>query len=151
VQTYWGNGWHGHTALWQMIMHHGTRQPYEHKQPSTWDSWDNTSESYRVCCNAKSWIGEGLAALLMGAKSQWDHNVFFAVLDDWMRQEDIYASQRGGRARPSQERSSFDAFVDAFWQAHRNGSVPAQPDGTSSRMWDVNQSGSDKWVPNPRP
>jgi hypothetical protein len=31
TQTYYGKGWFGQKVLWQMIMHHGQRDPYEEK------------------------------------------------------------------------------------------------------------------------
>ena len=44
AQTYYGQGWYGQQALWQMVIHHETRQPYQEKPPSAWDEWDQTSE-----------------------------------------------------------------------------------------------------------
>jgi hypothetical protein len=66
TQTSYGQEWYGQRALWQMVMHHGTREPYQEKPPAQWDDWDRTSEDYRVCCTVRAWVGEGLAALLMG-------------------------------------------------------------------------------------
>ena len=148
AQTYYGQGWYGQKALWQMVWHHGTRQPYQEKAPSAWDEWDQTSEDYRTCCTVRAWIGEGLAALLMGAKAEWNHNAFFDNLEDWMRKTDLYAANRQGYERPPEETTSFDPFVDAFWNLHR-GDVPAQPDGPSDFKWDVNRGDGLKWVSNP--
>jgi hypothetical protein len=150
AQTYYGQGWYGQTALWQMVMHHGTRQPYQEKPPSSWDDWDRTSEDYRVCCTVRAWVAEGLAALLMGAKAEWNHNAFFENLEDWMRRTDLYAANRQGYPRPPEETTTFDPFVDAFWALHRS-AVPAQPDGTSDLMWHVDRTGDLKWVSNRRP
>ncbi|AKS32310.1 hypothetical protein [Mycolicibacterium goodii] len=154
AQTYYGQGWYGQKALWQMVWHHEARQPYQEKPPSAWDDWDRTSEEYRVCCTVRSWVGEGLAALLMGAKADWNHNAFFDTVDDWMRPTDLYAANRQGYPRPPEETTSFDPFVDAFWARHR-GDVPAQPDGTTDLKWDVNLRGDSAdalgWVSNPKP
>ena len=150
AETYYGQGWYGQKALWQMLIHHGTRQPYQEKPPNAWDDWDRISEEYRICCNVSAWIGEGLAALLMGAKADWNHNAFFDNLDDWMRKDDLYATSRQGYPRPPEETTTFDPFVDAFWALHR-GDVPAQPDGPTDLKWDVNRSDALKWVPNPKP
>ncbi len=163
VQTYWGEGWHGQRALWQMITHHGTRQPYLHLTPAEWPDHDQTgalggrsgaqvSESYRTCCNANAWPGQTLAALVMEAKETWDHDAYFEVVDDWMREDDIYADQRLGYERHGEEGSGFhhDAFVTDMWRLFRE-TVPEQPHGDEHRMWDVNQSGSLKWVPNEKP
>ncbi len=148
AQTYYGRGWYGQTALWQMVWHHETRQPYQEKPPGEWDEWDQTSEDYRTCCTVRAWIGEGLAALLMGAKAEWNHNAFFDNLEDWMRKTDLYAANRQGYERPPEETTSFDPFVDAFWDLHRD-NVPAQPNGPTDLKWDVNRSDDLKWVPNP--
>jgi hypothetical protein len=150
TQTYYGQGWYGQKALWQMVSHNGTRQPYQQKPPSGWDDWDQLSEEYRTCCTVRAWVGEGLAALLMGRKAAWNHNAFFENLEDWMRKTDIYAANRQGYPRPSGETTSFDPFVDAFWALYR-GDVPAQANGPTDLKWDVNQSGDPKWVPNPKP
>lgn len=152
TQTYWGSGWAGQSALWQMVVHHGIRQPFMHLHPSQYASWDSgwgtASETYRKCCTAKAWAGQALAALLMGAKSAWNHDAFFGVEDDWMRQTDLYAAGRGGLARPSEEGQSFESLVDDMWLLHRDTSVPAQANGTLNRMWDANQW---QWVSNPPP
>ncbi len=163
TQTYWGRGWHGQRALWQMITHHGTRQPYLHISPTDWPEWDKTaslggrsgaqvSESYRTCCNPIAWPGQTLAALLMNAKAIWNHDAYFEGVDDWMREGDIYAANRQGRSRPSMERGLFDhdIFVEHMWRLYRT-EAPEQPHGTSHRMWDVNQSGALRWVPNTMP
>ena len=153
AQTYYGQGWYGQTALWQIVKHHGTRPPYQEKPPSAWDEWDQNSEDYRTCCTVRAWVGQGLAALLMGGKAAWNHNAFFDNLEDWMRTTDLYAANRQGYPRASEETTTFDPFVDAFWALHR-GDVPAQPDGPTDLKWDVNRSDGDgalNWVPNPRP
>jgi hypothetical protein len=148
AQTYYGQGWYGQRALWQMVWHHETRQPYQEKPPNEWDEWDQESESYRTCCTVPAWIGQGLAALLMGAKAEWNHNAFFDNLEDWMRKTDLYAANRKGYERPPEETRSLDPFVDAFWDLHR-GNVPAQPDGPTDLKWDVNRNDDLKWVSNP--
>jgi hypothetical protein len=149
TETYYGHGWYGQTALWQIVEHHGTRQPYQEKPPAEWDEWDLVSEDYRTCCSARAWAGEALAAELMGAKAEWNHNAFFDVVEDWMRKPDVYAASRKGQPRPPDETTSFDPFVDAMWELHR-GDVPSQPNGATDLKWDVNQTGEFKWVSNAR-
>jgi hypothetical protein len=149
AQTYYGQGWYGQKALWQIVMHHATRQPYQEKPPAEWDEWDQTSEDYRICCTVRAWVGEGLAALLMGAKAEWDHNAFFDALEDWMRTNDLYAANRQGQPRPPEETTTFDPFIDAFWALHR-GDVPTQPDGATNLKWDVNDGRALKWESNSR-
>lgn len=149
AQTYYGDGWYGQSALWQIVDHHGVRQPYQEKPPSEWDKWDNTSETYRTCCTVRAWVGQGLAALLMGAKADWNHSAYFEVIDDWMRKDDIYAANRQGHPRPAEETQTLDPFVDAFWELYRD-KAPEQPSGSTDLKWDVNRSQDFKWIPNPR-
>ena len=98
----------------------------------------------------RAWVGEGLAALLMGAKAEWNHNAFFDNIEDWMRKTDLYAANRQGYPRPPEETTTFDPFVDAFWALHR-GDVPAQPDGADrSQMGRQPRRVTLKWVSTPR-
>ncbi len=151
TQCYYGNGWAGMKALWQMVMHHGTRLPYMHLHPSQYSTYDGgwaaTSESYRRCCTIKAWPAQALATLLAGGKAAWNHDSFFDNVDDWMRYEDLYAAGRGGLARPSDETTVFDPFARTMWDLHRN-SVPAQPGGTLFRMWNAS---TNQWVANTPP
>jgi len=148
-QTYYGTGWFGQTALWQMITHHGPRQPYEEKPPEQWERWDKTSEGYRCCCNAVAWVGTALAARMMKAVKVWDHDAFFDYCDRWMREDDPYAKDRGGHARPKQETDTFDPFVTRMWRAYRK-TAPEQAMAGNPRKW-VWQGRTAGWVPNPKP
>lgn len=148
AQTYYGTGWAGQTALYWMVQHHGRRDRYEHKPPTQWERWDRSSESYRRCCNARAWVGTALAARLMGAIEVWNHDAFFDYVDRWMAQEDAYAANRGEHARPDQEGSTFDPFVDAMWHAHRD-AAPEQPRAGNPRMFVWENGGG--WAPNPKP
>jgi len=149
TQTYYGEGWFGQKVLWQMVTHHGPRQPYEEKPPSEWERWDRTSEGYRVCCNAVAWVGTALAARLMKAVELWEHDAFFDYVDRWMRPDDPYAEARGERGRPRQETTTSDPWVTGMWRAYRR-AAPEQPySGKNLKwVWEGNEAG---WVPNPRP
>ncbi|MEX0886834.1 MAG: hypothetical protein WD009_10390 [Phycisphaeraceae bacterium] len=153
VHTYYGQGWFGQTALYQLIGHHGPREPYEHVHPDDWaehdDGWARTGESYRLCCTIKAWVGTALAAQLMEARQLWNHDAFFDNVERWMREDDPYADRRGDRPRPDTEGTSFDPFVDAMWRRHRE-AVPDQPGGDTHRMWS-RVDGEYQWVPNPKP
>jgi len=144
-QTYHGKGWCGQTALYQMVMHHGPRRPYEDRPPAQWDDMDKRSEGYRVACTAQAWIGEALAARLMKAIPLWKHDAFFDYCDRWMRLDDPYAERRGKHPRPSQETKTYDPFVDAMWKAYR-ASAPEQPSAGKPRQWTGKE-----WAPNPKP
>jgi hypothetical protein len=151
AQTYYGNGWAGMKALWQMVYHHGVRLPYMQLNPSQYstydDGWAKTSEGYRLCCTIKAWPGQALTTLLMGGKSLWNHDAFFDNVEDWMRKTDLYSAGRSGLSRPSEEGSSYDAFVDSMWASYRS-AVPAQPDGSSNLMFNASTG---QWVANPKP
>lgn len=146
TQTYYGKGWFGQTALWQMIIHHGNRNPYEEKSPDQWEQWDKTSESYRVCCNAPAWIGTALAARYMKAICLWGHDAFFDYTDRWMREDDPYKNARGKYPRPDEETKASDPFVTAMWKAYRPNAPEQEYSGKNfKRVWEGNTG---VWIPN---
>ncbi len=146
TQTYYGEGWFGQSALYWMVVHHGRRERYEHKPPEEWERWDRSTESYRLCCTAQGWIGNALAARLMGAIEIWNHDAFFDYCDRWMREDDPYAGRRGEHERPAQEGRTYERFVDEMWRAYRD-AAPEQPMAGNPRKW-MHDEG---WVPNPKP
>ncbi|MEJ7768985.1 MAG: hypothetical protein WKF89_14305 [Chitinophagaceae bacterium] len=146
TQTYYGKGWFGQTALWQMIMHHGNRTPYEEKPPQQWEKWDSTSESYRICCNAVAWTGTALAARYMKAIKLWGHDAYFDYIERWMRDDDPYKIARGNHARPKAETTTFDPFVTAMWKTHRN-KAPIQEKSGNNQVWTW-KGNKGVWLPN---
>lgn len=189
AQTYWGSGWHGQSALYQMMWHSGPRLPFQEQSPFDYPDWDTggmlvgkswgiRSEEYRCNTNLRAWPAQTLAALLINAKATWNHDAYFGVVDDWMREEDIFAGQRGTLPRPhpanqpyptvpgldpalvllwtqAPETTSNDLFVTLMWQAYRNSpNVPPQPHGTGHRRWNPFISGEARnparWPPNDR-
>ncbi|MDD2380750.1 MAG: hypothetical protein PHV35_03540 [Mariniphaga sp.] len=147
TQTYYGKGWFGQTALWQIIQHHGKRDTYEEKPPEQWEKWDKTSEGYRTCCNAVAWVGTALAARYMKAIGMWKHDAFFDYVDRWMREDDPYKEARGNHPRPKWETNTFDPFVTAMWKAHRENAPQQEMSGVSLKfVWEGNRG---KWIPNP--
>jgi hypothetical protein len=148
TQTYYGQGWFGQTALWQMIQHHGQRATYEEKPPEEWEKWDKTSESYRTCCNAVAWVGTALAARYLKAVKTWGHDAYFDYVDRWMREDDPYVAARGSHPRPKGETTTFDPFVTEMWKAHRK-AAPEQEMAGNNRKW-VWEGKIGKWIPNPK-
>lgn len=157
TESYYGKGWAGQAALWQIVMHHGARAPYMHVDPTEWPnhdveggrSWAEVSEGYRICCNSRAWTGQALAALLMKGKSAWNHNAYFDLVDDYLRKEDYYANNRSADfPRPDWEGSASyydtDNFVGEMWYKYRPG-VPEQENGRLNQMWDSYEY---QWVPN---
>jgi len=148
TQTYYGKGWFGQTALWQMIQHHGKRDTYEEKPPEQWEKWDRTSEGYRTCCNAVAWAGTALAARYMKAIKLWGHDAFFDYMDRWMREDDPYAAARGVHPRPRAETTTFDPFVTEMWKAYRTSAPEQEISGNNLKfVWERNKG---KWIPNPK-
>ncbi len=148
TQTYYGKGWFGQNVLWQMIIHHGKRDPYEEKPPEQWEKWDKTSESYRICCNAVAWTGTALVARYMKAIKLWKHDAYFDYVDRWMRQDDPYTEARGKHKRPSQETKTMDPFVTDFWNTYRK-TAPEQEMSGINRKW-IWQGNKGVWISNKR-
>lgn len=123
-QTYYGKGFHGDTALYQIVNHTGVKPPYEEKDPKTWNDADKRSEGYRKTCSV-GWPGMALAALWLKGKAAWNHDAFFDYVDRWMKDEKSGGLPGNGKC---------DTFVQAMWDAHR-ATTPAQPNGTVQRKW----------------
>ncbi len=137
AQTYYGKGWNGATVLWGI--HHATNPRNDHEEihPSRWtvdgrgksgdprrgSNSNARSESYRQCCNALSWVGQALAARLMGAVELWNHPAYFDYIDRWMTEDwTPYAkivSKHIGRKAPNLQGSSRPGFVGEMWKAYR--------------------------------
>ena len=99
--------------------------PDEHLAPTGW-LYDG-GEGYRRCCTSLAWVGEALAARLVGAQASWDHDAFFAYVDRWMDPTGDAAytqtifdmtgwDYRGAWAAQGQ---AWDALVEEMWAAHR--------------------------------
>lgn len=137
TQTYYGKGWYGQTALWQMIIHHGRRDTYEEKAPSQWEKWDKTSESYRNCCTSSAWVGTALAARYFKAVTLWGHDAFFDYVDRWMRVDDPYEKARGNYPRSRSEGKAFDSFVTSMWETYRDTAPGQQKSGKNYKfVWE---------------
>ncbi len=129
-QTYYGRGWKGQTALYQMVWHTFPRTPYEEKAPEAWDASDRLSEGYRATCSV-GWPGTALAALLMNAKALWNHDAFFDYCDRWM-EHDTFPERKCLPVAGSAGHA--DPFVEAMWHMYR-AKIPNQPRGSVHRKW----------------
>jgi hypothetical protein len=98
---------------------------YEHLPPDQWE-WEG-GEGYRRCCTSLSWVGQALAARLMNAIANWNHDAFFAYVDRWMDPagddqytETIYQmtgwDYRGSAFAHGQ---AWDTLVEEMWAAYR--------------------------------
>ncbi|MEK7412795.1 MAG: hypothetical protein AAB263_05720 [Planctomycetota bacterium] len=145
TQTYYGKGAYGQSAMWQMITHHGPRDPFEEKMPEQWAKWDKSSESYRHL-NLGVWPGTALAARHMKAVKLWGHDAFFDNVERWMRVDDPYKEARKGNERPKAETTIMDNFVYDMWKKHR-ANAPTQEASEKNWMW-VWKDGKGVLVPN---
>lgn len=145
TQTYFGPGYFGQTALFQQVIHHGPRLPYEEYKPEDLkDRWDKTSEGYRSI-NLRAWPGTALAAYLMSASKAWGHDAFFANVERWMDPNDPYRQARSV-PRPEHETTVYDPFIADMWKAYR-GKIPKPEMSGKSRKW-VWEGEAGKMVPN---
>lgn len=148
-QTYYGQGWAGQTALYQIGLHTRARPPHEHKSPADWDAGDKLSEGYRLTVSG-AWPGTALAVRLLDAQPLWNHDAFLDYCDRWMETEDPHASARGAFPRPKQEGRALDPFVEAMWRKYRPG-LQEHPAG-EARQWVWNDDGkTGRFIANPKP
>ena len=122
-QTYFGTGWRGQKVLWK-ISNEKLRE-HEHLPPEKWtgppfvgDNNGQKSEGYRKL-NGPTWVGQALAARLMGARACWNHDAFFEYVDRWMKEDAVGENAAGLSGGP---------FVHAMWRAYRD-----KPPTTSPR------------------
>jgi len=123
-QTYYGQGYRGQKALWTIDRSQSRR--HEHLPPEKWDGppfqgenngWK--SEAYRRL-NGPTWIGQTLAARLLGAKAYWNHDPLFDYVDRWVRE-----AADGTVDKPTLRPAGYDPFygtrplVRAMWEAYR--------------------------------
>ena len=128
MQTYFGNGGDGQTALYQIVIHTGVQLPHEEKPFAAFDKRDTFVDQYRGVCSI-GWPGEALAALHMKAKALWNHDAFFDNCDHWMNKDASARIPDWLHGQPT-----FDAFVNEMWAAHRK-SAPEQPGGITNVKW----------------
>ena len=136
MQTMYDNCWTGANTVY--AGHFGSEGhpshpdwgPYEHLYPSDWPG--DIGESYRRCCTSIAWVGEALAARMLGAMDEWDHQAFFDYVDRWMTEDDsnhiqIILAERGVDYSASWARQgqTWDPFVQGMWNTYRFTYVPA--------------------------
>jgi hypothetical protein len=122
-QTYYGQGYRGQKALWTIDCTEARR--HEHLPPEKWagppfkgdnDGWK--SEAYRRL-NGPTWVGQALAARLLGAKGYWNNDAFFDYVDRWVSEaQDGSVDQK--TMKPTGYQPFYGAgFVEAMWKAYR--------------------------------
>lgn len=148
LDTYYGKGAKGQDVLWQMNWHTGPKPPYQEKPESEWTKDDKRSDSYCLL-NSTTYVGTALAALLMEAKADWNHDAYFDYVDYWM---DPKSDIKMPSWLPKGCERTADLFVEDMWRMHR-ANVPEQPGGKDNWkfVWvDMNKR-IGEWVENPKP
>ena len=138
----------GHQGLWDgsPVSSQLSWGPYEHMLPSQWPvafaaeaNW-HIGEDYRRCCTSIAWVGQALAARLMGAETLWNHPPFFAYVNRWMTEDDtshvatiLASTGRDYSANFGRQKQAWDPFVNQMWAAYANNRPPMlSPIGTRS-------------------
>ena len=124
-QTYYGTGYRGQKALWTIDCTEARR--HEHLPPDKWagppfqgdnDGWK--SEGYR-CLNGPTWVGQALAARLLGAKGYWNHDAFGDYADRWVS-EAVDGAVDQKTMKPTSYQPFYGGaggFTEAMWKAYR--------------------------------
>jgi hypothetical protein len=131
MQTMYANGWTGSTVVYGGHMGPDGDQvqqgwgPYEHLHPSQWTS--DIGENYRRCCTSIAWVGQALAARLIGAQEFWHHNAFFDYVDRWMTEDDsehvieiLNSFGKDYSASWQRQGQTWDTFVNEMWATYRS-------------------------------
>jgi hypothetical protein len=98
--------------------------PYEHKHPSKWHARNWQSESYRRCCNSRTWQGTALACRLMALEKYWAHDAFFDYVDRWMSEDETEALKVMAEVGHKQPEWSWQGKVEVqfhedMWKKYR--------------------------------
>lgn len=107
-QTYYGPGFKGQKVLWS-ITPRSANAKHEESDPAGWKTFgkgDNNgtkAEAYRRL-NGPTWVGQALAARLLGAQDLWNHPAYFDYVDRWIAEEGDKAAS---------------GLVDEMWKTYR--------------------------------
>lgn len=110
----WGNDASNQAVVFKRFMELGELHASGDKDIRDPDGLrDGPSLGYRAICSV-SWVGEALAARLMGAMLIWNHPAFFDYEDRWMK-EDGASQAINGRMHSG----NLNAFLQQMWIAFR--------------------------------
>ncbi len=98
----WGYG--GYTSAWNNRAEWG----HSHTTYPTNDNSDWMHDPYRRCCTGNAWVGQTLAARIMGLRQTWNHPAYFDYMDIFMQTEAVGEWTR-----------SWEPWQAAMWDAHR--------------------------------
>lgn len=77
----WNHGHGGYTQEHDRLPEWG----FEHAEHTEHDRLSWTENSYRRCCTANGWVGQCLAARILGLIPAWNHPPFFAYMDRYLQ------------------------------------------------------------------
>jgi len=77
----WNHGHGGYTKEHDKLPEWG----FEHVERPEADRASWTADSYRRCCTANGWVGQCLAARILGLVDAWNHPPYFAYMDRYMQ------------------------------------------------------------------
>ena len=80
-----------------------------HTQYPQNDNSDWMGDPYRRCCTANAWVGQTLAARIMGLQTTWNHPAYFDYMDIYMATEN-----------PGEWTRSWETWQGNMWDLHRN-------------------------------
>ena len=102
---------------------------YPDMDSKTWDC------PYRRCCTANAWGGIVLAARIMNAKDDWNHNALFDYMDRYMKAAETTAEFR-----------QWNAFVSTMWDTYRAQFGPIWPNTTPTNQAPNANAGPDQTI-----
>jgi hypothetical protein len=99
----WGFGGYGtnHVGLAEWGNKHTTFPSNDNVQ------WN--ADSYRRCCTGNAWVGQTLAARIMGLRDEWNHPAYFDYMDRFMQTETVGSWTR-----------SWDPWQQTMWDQYRS-------------------------------
>lgn len=99
----WGFG--GYTASALNLPEWGNN----HTTYPTNDNANWTADPYRRCCTANAWVGQTLAARIMGLRTEWNHPSYFDYMDRFMQTE-----------APGQWTRCWEPWQATMWDTYRS-------------------------------
>ena len=148
TQTYYGKGWFGQTALWQMVDPPRPAHALRREAPR---AVGGVGQDLRglppLLQRGRRGSGTALAARLMKAITVWEHDAFFDYCDRWMRPTTPTPKRAAARAarRETQDlRPLRGRHVAGLPDTAPNSPTPARTSSGCGRAIRA------PWVPNPR-
>jgi hypothetical protein len=95
----------------------GTIDPEYNECPPSLVANADCNDGYRICCSSFTWVGQALAARLMGAAGLWNHPAYFDYVDRWVGEPNSWLY--GDTADYGAVYGFGGQFVRDMWETHR--------------------------------